>query len=167
MLEILKEWVKNEMEEVLRAKTAFIVTLIIASCIAYLAASWRYNGIIESKEAIIVKLKTILEYNNVGGKIESPFLIFDANNVIHNDYGANELLESIEVKQVAPPLQKYKIIVTPKKVLSSAPLLESIDSYKFSIKSNRGKGIQWEYELDVGSCLDCEKVPMFRLEILK
>jgi len=45
--DLLKKWVKNEMQEVLRAKGAFILTLIIAIGIAYYISSWRYGGIIE------------------------------------------------------------------------------------------------------------------------
>ena len=45
MYEIFKEWIKTEMREVLKARFAFIFTLIIAFSLAYGAAYWRYERI--------------------------------------------------------------------------------------------------------------------------
>ena len=53
MFDWLKSWIKNDMQIVLRAKLAFTTTLILAFCLAYWAASWRYGGVIDSYKSAL------------------------------------------------------------------------------------------------------------------
>ena len=45
---VIKEWIKNEMIQVLNAPAAFTLTLILGTGLAYIASRWRYGGIVES-----------------------------------------------------------------------------------------------------------------------
>ena len=57
------------MQIVLKAKLAFLTTLIIAFSLAYFASSWRYAGIIELKNGIIDKLENASRIKEESNKI--------------------------------------------------------------------------------------------------
>ena len=123
------------------------------------------NGYINHK---IDKRMNSPEFINEIAKKIRPMVIFDGNNVIDKDMGAMKFIEKIEViktEPLSPINQDYKIIITPKEHLPYAPLIETINAYGFIIKSNRGKGHRWEYELDNYSQSDRDP-PKFKLEIL-
>ena len=96
-----------------------------------------------------------------------PALIFDASETIHADMGASDLIEIIEVVENTKDKGDYQIIITPKNHLPYPPLLESIDTFEFVVKSERGKGHEWIYNLSLYGCTDCKAIPRFKLEILK
>jgi len=156
---IIKEWDK------LTEFPILAVTLFCAGAMTFFfIAKFAYRREISTLKTRIDLLET--QKNKIEMEYKRLFLIFDTDNIIHHNYGVNELLEGIEVNTIQP-LSRYEIIITPKNIFHSAPLLESIDSYNFVINSNRGKGFQWVYDLDIISYTDTTNVPRFRLEILK
>jgi len=96
-----------------------------------------------------------------------PALIFDANGTVHADMGARELIEPINVAKKGKHADDLQITITPKKHLAYPPLIETINLFSFTQEVRRGKDNQWVYDLTQTGCTDCEKVPRFRLEILK
>ena len=155
---IIKEWDK------LTELPILAVTLFCAGAmIFFFIAKFAYRREISTLKTRIDLLET--QKNKIEMEHKRPFLIFDINKIVYYDNGANELLESIEANTIQP-LSKYEIIITPKNILHSAPLLEPIDSYNFVVNSKRGKGFQWVYDLDIISYTDTTNVPRFKLEIL-
>ena len=142
----------------------FRIFLYIRICSIFFIAKFAYRREISTLKTRIDLLET--QKNKIEMEHKRLFLIFDVNKIVYHDNGANELLESIEPNTIQP-LRKYEIIITPKNILHSAPLLESIDSYNFVINSKQGKGFQWIYDLDIISYTDTANAPRFRLEILK
>jgi len=96
-----------------------------------------------------------------------PALIFDANETVHADMGARELIEPIKVVKKGERNDDLQITITPKKHLAYPPLIESMNLFDFTQEVKRGKDNQWIYDLIQTGCTDCEKTPRFRLEILK
>lgn len=107
--------------------------------------------------------------NELSAKVR-PALIFDANESIHADMGAGDLIEKIIVTKKPSQYDGFfdlQLVVIPQKHLAYPPIIESIDSFEFSQKTNRGPKKQWIYELKQYACTYCEETPLFRLEILK
>ena len=63
MFEAVRNWMKSDMNIVLQAKGAFILTLILAVVIAYFAASWRYDVL---NDALIIKHEGIIKKYEAG-----------------------------------------------------------------------------------------------------
>jgi hypothetical protein len=53
MLNWLRSWIKNDMQKVLDAKLAFITTVILALCLGYGAAFWRYDKAVDNYKSAL------------------------------------------------------------------------------------------------------------------
>lgn len=101
-----------------------------------------------------------------------PTIIFDQKGTVLYDSGALELINDIRTK----PMPKdslfaglpRKIIISPKKFLSQAPILTPIDSVSAVITCNRSGKLDWEYNLDYASFAQSGpgQIFRFRLEVL-
>ena len=104
-----------------------------------------------------------------------PYIIFDENESILIDRGGNKYIESIKIEKGIPkdmagkdkPLLPFKVIITPKQLLSIAPLLQCIDEGAYSIKKvERGKGYTWIYYLQWENLVFPKRINKFRLDII-
>lgn len=97
-----------------------------------------------------------------------PSVIFDANESIIYDGGGMRHLESLTVQAGSetndPP---FTIVVTPKKHLAYAPLIDALGVNAFSVDSSRGRGNEWIVTLGGSGFMHSQRPPVFRLEILQ
>ena len=93
-------------------------------------------------------------------------IIFNSNGSIINDQGGMQYIEKIEITPRTNSHIPIKIILTPKQVLKSAPILTAVDPAMFDTKTERGKNSNWVYTLEIkGSNFPMESC-RFRLEII-
>lgn len=96
-----------------------------------------------------------------------PYVIFDDSNSILVDGGAMALLEEIKVTGRKPGSVEptdVSIVITPKKYLGIAPLLELLDGEAY-IEATRGEGFEWVYHVGMASWL---ATPMrYRVEVIQ
>jgi hypothetical protein len=64
--------------------------------------------------------------SKVADEVKLPFVIFDENNSIVVDNGAMNIIEKISINR-KDRRSISEIIITPKKYLAIAPILESLD----------------------------------------
>ena len=96
-----------------------------------------------------------------------PVVIFDSNNRILADQGALRFIESIKVIRGSSSPGVSSIVVTPKRFLAVAPLLESLDDPALEIKAERGEKLDWVYTLVNKQVFGNELTTnRFRLEVL-
>lgn len=95
-----------------------------------------------------------------------PSVIFDGKGSVIADLGAIQYIAEIKVQAGKDPLYPEKIIVTPTKHLSQAPLLQIADENTFQIKAERGIKYDWVYTLR-GIVMISDKPALFRLEIIQ
>lgn len=100
-----------------------------------------------------------------------PSVIFDANETVLVDLGGMQFIDSIRVteRDQENALVPTRIIVKRKHYLAYPPLLSSISLNDFRITPKRGKGFDWQFNLDPVSILlvDSNNLPSFRLEIVQ
>ena len=121
--------------------TLIKTALACGTVIAVVGGLFAIDSYIDSK--IEDKLENPAFINKVAQSMR-PSVIFDLNGSILSDMGAMQYIEDIKV-DVKKPL-RYDIIISPKKFLSVAPILECLDEQpKMIIK--RGKKFDWIYEL--------------------
>jgi len=65
--------------------------------------------------------------SKVADEVKLPFVIFDENNSVVVDNGAMNIIEKISINR-KDRRNISEIIITPKKYLAIAPILESLDS---------------------------------------
>lgn len=99
-----------------------------------------------------------------------PYITFDVNGSVLVDGGAMYYLQQPPQVETVSKGQ-YHIIVTPKAYLAHAPMIETIGSANFLITSERGKGFEWNYDVQwLGGVVDDDGKPFllyFRLEIIR
>lgn len=118
---------------------------------------WRIDQVVKSDDYI----------EDIALKVR-PFLIFDAEETIHDDKGAGEYITNISVILDSSKNYPKKILINPKKHLPNAPIIEALGSEIVDFYSKRGKGNQWQFDVDLTASLDSIKnPPKFRLEIIK
>jgi hypothetical protein len=116
------------------------------------------------------KMERLLSDESFLRKVSSkvrPSLIFDQKGSILVDQGALELIEKIELPENHGGLPS-KVVVTPKKFLSHAPLLTPLDPYVIDARASRGSGLEWQYQIaytGVGVDVNFSQC-RFRLEVL-
>jgi hypothetical protein len=148
-----------------------ILSPFLSLSLALFIVGFGIDSYIDSK--IEGKLENPAFINKVA-KSMRPSVIFDINGSILSDMGAMQYIEDIKV-DVNEPL-RYDIIVSPKKFLSVAPILECLDEQpKIIVK--RGKKFDWIYELYEPSRLVVESPEppkgvetvglRFRIEVIK
>jgi len=95
-----------------------------------------------------------------------PAIIFNSNGSIINDQGGWQYIEEIKVEPRESSHIPKKIIVTPKQILESAPILTAVDPAMFDTKTERGKNLNWVYNLEIKGSNFPMKSCRFRLEII-
>ena len=152
------------MENDKRKLTAFEIVKAFAGIVLTLAAlygvysyvDWRIEKKINDPEFI----------RKISSNIR-PSVVFDSRQSIEIDLGAMQFIEKIEVIPSKDPRFPKKIVVSPKKYLSHAPFLTTLDETEFAIMVERGPKFDWVYHLDISKYLGNLKKTRFRLEIVK
>jgi len=98
-----------------------------------------------------------------------PSLIFDDNESIIADMGANQYISDIKVSR--PNKKNVLIIISPNEYLGVEPVLEALDA-EYIIHAKRGKKFDWIFNLSAIQQLVLESSPerdneRFRLEIIR
>jgi hypothetical protein len=97
-----------------------------------------------------------------------PSVIFDGKGSVIADLGAMQYIAEIKVRVGKDPLCPERIIITPTKHLSQAPLLQVADENSFHIKAERGVKYDWVYTLrGIVTIGLSDKPALFRLEIIQ
>jgi hypothetical protein len=95
--------------------------------------------------------------------------IFDQKGSVQVDMGAMAFIDSIEFSPLSSGDLPSKILVHPKRYLSNAPLLSTIDPFVLTVSSERGQKFDWVYTIQyAGVTIDYSGLNAirFRLEIL-
>ena len=97
-----------------------------------------------------------------------PSVIFNSSGSILADLGGMALIDRIEVSGFPTNLEEKLLVdVFPKQHLAFPPLLESIDGANWFIKTKRGNGYQWSYELSLETSEQEPKEFRLRMEIVR
>jgi hypothetical protein len=130
---------------------------------------------IQLNRSIDKKIETMLSdpefLRKVANKVMLPFVIFDEDNSIVVDTGAMRIIDEISIKR-ADRNEVSEIIVSPKKYLAVAPILESLDpkiEFQYPIKGDKFDFIYKRVELaTVWANTYASKPPKsrFRLQVI-
>jgi hypothetical protein len=101
-----------------------IVSTIVGILALIFAAFIHFNSSIDKK--IENKFKDPEFISKVADEVKLPFVIFDENNTIVVDNGAMNIIDKISINKKDHG-DISEIIITPKKYLAIAPILESLD----------------------------------------
>lgn len=128
------------------------------------ATIYGFNAYVESRVEKVVSTKEFL--NRVASRVR-PALIFDADESILSDAGGLQHIERIEIQKSKNKNAGFpsRIILTPKHLMTEAPLLTCLDPVWFKISTRRGKGLAWVYELEPAGHMGGFDPIRFRLEI--
>jgi len=123
------------------------------------------------------RIKTTVYNEEFVRKVAShvrPYLIFDTNESILVDGGVLQYLQGPPKIRFADKDREseLQIIFTPKDYLYQAPLIESLCMCEFVVTSQRGKGLEWTYDVEYSSMMvhwEEGENPLhkFRLEIIR
>lgn len=91
-----------------------------------------------------------------------PYVIFNAKGSVLTDAGGMQYIENIRVEGE----RNYHVVVTPKLLLTYAPLLSCLDECSFTQNVTRGSKYDWEYNLHLSMSVGEIKNPRFKLEII-
>lgn len=127
---------------------------VVVAIVAFMFAVFvHFNSSIDKK--IETKFKDPEFIQMVVDKVRLPFVIFDENNSIIVDSGAMDHIEKILIKK-EDRQEVSEIIISPKKYLSIAPIIENLDAnmafenpirgHKFDLVYKRVQmaDVQWE-----------------------
>lgn len=150
-------------------------TLITPSTLAWLIVI--IGGIYGLSQYIDRRINKAINTTEFIQKIAShvrPYIIFDTNETILVDGGAMQYLQgSPKIRFAKKNLEgDFHVIVTPKDYLSQAPLIESLCTCEFIDSSQRGKGLEWIYYMELVAATihweeDKNPCHKFRLEIIR
>jgi len=98
-----------------------------------------------------------------------PLVIFDENSSILLDQGAMDVIGKIEVsRSTRGDKLPAEIVIYPKRHLTHAPLLQTLENELIGIVVSRGKGYEWRYQLEYQMSNDYYSGKRrFRLEVLQ
>jgi hypothetical protein len=98
-----------------------------------------------------------------------PVVIFDENSSILLDQGAMDVIGKIEVsRSTGGDKLPAEIVIYPKRHLTYAPLLQTLENELIGIVVSRGKGYEWRYQLEYQMSNDYYSGKRrFRLEVLQ
>lgn len=152
-------------------KESFIPILtVIVLIFSVIGGVYLIHQIVENKVEQIVNSEAFEK--NLISKIH-PYIIFNENNSILNDVGGMKYIDYVKVFK---GLNKYstsdsipiKIVVKPKVLLSSPPLIECLDHGDIYIFTpRRGEGFLWIYKIELQQYDTPRKTNRFKLEIIK
>ncbi len=83
----------------------------------------------------------------IASEIRLPFLIFDEEKRYLYDDGALDIIENIEIVRDGRDIKQ--IVITPKRFLAVAPIMESLDPEVQFEDPERGKGLNWIYKTNL------------------
>ncbi len=97
-----------------------------------------------------------------------PTVIFDETGSILYDKGAMEIIDKINVLRAKDEDSlPSEIIISPKRHLAYAPLLQTLENELLDVTAIRGKIFEWRYRLDYQMYNDVfNEKRRFRLEVL-
>ena len=145
---------------------------VVVGVIALMFAIFiQLNSSIDKK--IEIKLKDPEFIRMVANEVRLPFVVFDENNSIIIDNGAMNHIEKIKIKK-EDRLEVSEIIISPKKYLAVAPILENLDAYMAFENPIRGdkfdliykKAEMTETQWGDGRPLDKRPKKKFRLQMI-
>jgi hypothetical protein len=76
-----------------------------------------------------------------------PTVIFDESGSILLDQGGMDVLERIEVSHSDIDHMPEQVVIHPKRHLTHAPILQTLEDEIVEIDISRGQGYQWQYRL--------------------
>jgi hypothetical protein len=118
-------------------QTLKIIGGVIVGIFGILGTIFAVNSYIDNQ--IENKLKAPEFISKVADEVKLPFVIFDENNSIVVDNGAMNIIDKISINK-ADNRNISEIIITPKKYLAIAPILESLDpkiAFQDPIRGNK------------------------------
>jgi len=119
-----------------------LLTLIVGILAIFTAIIIQIHSSIDKK--IEAKFKDPVFIRSVASEVRLPFLVFDEENRYLADAGASELIENIKIAKDGRDIKE--IIVTSKKLLPIAPILESYDADTEFDEPQRGREFDWVYK---------------------
>ncbi len=116
------------------------------------------------------RIKDIINDEDFIRKVASnvrPYVIFDEKGSVLVDGGGMQYLQKTpEITSIND--KGFRILVTPKKHLPTAPIVESLTLTQYLTSYNRGNGYEWICDLKyLGGIIEDDVVKKFRLEIVK
>jgi len=123
------------------------------------------------------RVKDIINDEDFIGKVASnvrPYVIFDEKGSVLMDGGGMQYLQ--KPPEIIPCDKGFRVIVTPKEHLHTAPIVESLNLTQYAIFYTRGSGYVWICHLyraakftedDFADISADEAGNRFRLEIVK
>lgn len=149
---------------------AWTIIGVVIGVLAFLFAIFIHvNRSIDKK--IETKLSDPEFLRKVANRVKLPFVIFDEDNSIVVDTGAMGIIDEICIKK-ADRNEVSEIIVSPKKYLAVAPILESLDpkiEFQYPIKGDKFDFIYKRVEMaNVWANTYASKPPKsrFRLQVI-
>jgi hypothetical protein len=115
--------------------------------IAIFLASIFYGALSSVDKKIDAKLQEPLFLKKLASQIRLPFLIFDEEKRYLADDGALDIIKNIEIIRDGRDIKQ--IIITPKRFLAVAPILESLDPDVQFEDAERGKELDWVYKTNL------------------
>ncbi|MBC8427056.1 MAG: hypothetical protein H8E00_00210 [Deltaproteobacteria bacterium] len=146
-----------------------IIGVVIGVLALLFAIFLHVNRSIDKK--IEIKLSDPEFLRKVANRVKLPFVIFDEDNSIVVDTGAMGVIDEICIKK-ADRNEVSMIIVSPKKYLAVAPILESLDpkiEFQYPTKGDKFDFIYKRVEMDTVWENTYESKPpksRFRLQII-
>jgi len=119
-----------------------LLTLIVGILAIFVTIIIQIHSSIDRK--IEAKFQDPVFIRGVASEVRLPFLVFDEENRYLADTGASELIENIKIAKDGSDIKE--IIVTPKKLLPIAPILESYDGDTEFDEPQRGTEFDWVYK---------------------
>lgn len=104
----------------------------------------------------------------IASEIRLPFLIFDEEKRYLYDDGALDIIKNIEIVREGRDIKQ--IIITPKRFLAVAPIMESLDPEVQFEDPERGKGLDWIYKTNLPETAFGRTKPpkkRFKLQIIR
>lgn len=147
-----------------------VISVVVGIIALMFAVFLQLNSSIDKK--IENKLKDGEFISKVAREVRLPFLIFDEEKSIIVDVGAMNHIDSIEIHK-GERQEVSEIIISPKKFMAVAPILESLDAqieFENPIKGNKFDFIFKRVKMDTvwGNTYESGKPPKrkFRLQLV-
>jgi hypothetical protein len=120
-----------------------IIGVMIAASVLMFTIYINLDSKIDKK--VEEKFKDPVFINKLAEEIKFPFVIFDEDNSVVVDTGAMSIIEKITINK-KDGKQISDIIITPKKYLAIAPILESLDPDIAFLDPIRGNKFDFIYK---------------------
>jgi len=122
------------------------------------------------------RIKTTVYNEEFVRKVAShvrPYMIIDPKGTVLVEGGAKQYLQRLPlITNDGKKYPRYYIVLTPKNFLALPPLIEIMSPFGGGVKSERGSGLDWNYEVYIGGSFtdnenEIEPVLKFRIEIIR